>query len=91
MKAKSEWSGKLTFDITRHRIYMGFKHDWPRMNTMPEWFTVQPNQKYVVRNVTRGSQEIYTGQQLHEGLFVELQAGQERRLFVTPHTTPSEP
>ena len=91
MQATSNWSGLLTFDIPRHRVYMGFKHDWPRMNTMPEWFTVQPNQKYVVRNVTRGSQEIYTGQQLHEGLFVELQAGQERRLFVTPHTTRSEP
>ncbi len=82
MKAKSEWSGKLAFDIPRHRIYMGFKHDWPRMNTMPEWFTVEPSQTYVVKNITRGSQETYTGQQLHEGLLIELQPGQESLLLV---------
>ena len=64
---------------------MGFQHDWPRMNTMPEWFTVQPSQKYVVKNVTRASQETYTGQQLHEGLLVELQPGQESLLLVTRH------
>ena len=53
MKAESEWSGKLVFDIPRHRIYMGFQHDWPRMNTMPEWFTVEPDREYVVKNVTQ--------------------------------------
>jgi hypothetical protein len=58
---------------------------------MPEWFTVEPNQTYVLKNMSRGSQETYTGQQLHEGLLVELQAGQESRLLVTPHTTPPEP
>ena len=85
MKADSEWSGKLVFDIPRHRVYMGFQHDWPRMNTMPEWFTVEPSQKYVVKDVARGSQETYTGKQLHEGLPVELQAGQESLLLVTPY------
>ena len=74
--------GKLVFDIPRHRIYMGFKYDWPRMNTMPEWFTVELDKKYVVNNVTSGSQKTYTGKQLHEGLPVELRAGEERLLLV---------
>ena len=82
IKANKDWSGKLVFDIPRHRIYMGFKHDWPRMNTMPEWFTVEPDQKYVVKNVTCGSQKTYTGKQLHEGLPIDLQAGEERSLLV---------
>ena len=68
--------GKLVFDIPRHRIYMGFKHDWPRMNTLPEWFTVEPGKEYVVKNVASGSEKTYTGKQLHEGLPIELQAGE---------------
>jgi hypothetical protein len=82
LKAESKWSGKLAFDIPRHRIYMGFKHDWPRMNTMPQWFTVEPDREFVVTNITRGSQETYTGKQLHEGLPVELRAGEERLLLI---------
>ncbi len=84
MKAEKNWSGKLVFDIPRHRIYMGFKHDWPRMNTMPEWFTVEPDKKYIVRNAINGSQKTYTGKQLHEGLPVKLKAGEERLLLVKP-------
>jgi hypothetical protein len=84
IKAEKHWSGRLVFDIPRHRIYMGFKHDWPRMNTIPEWFTVEPDKKYVVKNVTSGSQKTYTGKQLHEGLPVELRAGEERVLLVKP-------
>lgn len=82
MKAAKDWSGKLVFDIPRHRIYMGFKHDWPRMNTMPEWFTVEPDGEYVVKHGTSGPQKTYTGKQLHEGLPFKLQAGEERRLLI---------
>ncbi|HJN09692.1 MAG TPA: hypothetical protein QF564_13445 [Pirellulaceae bacterium] len=82
MKAEKDWSGKLVFDIPRHRIYIGFKHDWPRMNTMPEWFTVEPTRKYVVKNDTSGSRKVYTGNQLHEGLPIDLQAGEETLLLI---------
>ena len=27
---------------------MGFAQDWPRMNTLPEWFTVEPTKLYLV-------------------------------------------
>jgi hypothetical protein len=82
MKAEKDWSGKLVFDIPRHRIYMGFKYDWPRMNTIPEWFTVEHDKKYIVKSITRGSQKTYTGKQLHEGLPVYLQAGEESHLLI---------
>jgi hypothetical protein len=82
LKSDKSYSGKLVFDIPRHRIYMGFKHDWPRMNTLPEWFTVEPDKDYVVRNIASGLEKTYTGKHLHEGLPVELPAGEERLLLI---------
>jgi hypothetical protein len=82
IKSENSYRGKLVFDIPRHRIYMGFKHDWPRMNTMPEWFTVEPGKDYVVRSIAGGSEKTYTARQLHQGLPVELSAGQERLFLI---------
>ena len=61
---------------------MGFKHDWPRMNTLPEWFTVEATEKYVAEDITNGSRKTYTGKQLHEGLPVELRGGKEKHLLI---------
>ena len=83
LKAENSWSGKLLFDVPRHRLIMGFEHDWPRMNTMPEWFTVEPDTKYVVKDHSNGTETSYTGKQLHAGLDVALSAGEETRLSIT--------
>jgi hypothetical protein len=77
LKSESDWSGKLVFDRPRHRLEMGFEFDWPRMNTMPEWFTAEPGRNYIVKNVTRETEKVYTGTQLSEGLIFELKAGEE--------------
>ena len=77
LKSDSDWSGKLVFDRPRHRLEMGFSYDWPRMNTMPEWFTAEPIKKYIVTNVTRETEKVYIGTQLSEGLPFELKAGEE--------------
>ena len=61
---------------------MKFKHDWPRMNTMPEWFVVEADKKYTVEDVDSGTKKTYTGKQLSEGLPVELKAPVEKRLLV---------
>lgn len=82
LKSERDWSGKLHFDIPRHRLYMGFKHDWPRMNTLPEWFTVEPDEQYVVKDLTTGTESRYRGAQLHDGLPVTLRAAQEQRLLI---------
>ena len=55
VKAKKPWKGKLIFDIPRYREYMGFSKDWPRMNTLPEWFTVEPKHKYTVKDLSGSS------------------------------------
>ena len=82
MKAEKDYSGRLVFDTPRHRTYMNFKHDWPRMNTMPEWFVVEAGKEYTVEDVESGTKKTYTGKQLSEGLPVELKGSVEKRLFI---------
>lgn len=82
MKSEQAYSGKLVFDIPRHREFMGFARDWPRMNTIPEWFTVDLDGKYVVKDRTHGWTKTFTGRQLHEGLPINLEAGKEQFLLV---------
>jgi len=84
MKAAKAWRGRLVFDLPRHRIFMGFKRDWPRMNTLPEWFTVEPDEEYLVKSSTAGTGARYTGKQLHEGIELELPPGVETRLEIRP-------
>ena len=82
VKTNEPWSGRLCFDIPRHREYLGFAKDWPRMNTLPEWFTVEGTERYTVRNLADDSEQTLTGRQLSEGLALTLGAGAEQRLLV---------
>ncbi|MFW6163591.1 MAG: hypothetical protein ACODAJ_12540, partial [Planctomycetota bacterium] len=86
MKAEEDWAGKLVFDVPRHKLYMGFEHDWPRMNTLPEWFTVALDRRYTVTADGKPLGE-RSGKQLHAGLLLTLAAGQELRLLVRPAET----
>lgn len=83
MNADTAYEGKIVFDIPRHRLYMGFEKDWPRMNTLPEWFTVEPDMTYTVWNSITNESRAYTGQQLHNGLKVNVPAGSSLHLKVT--------
>jgi len=74
------YQGRLEFDIPRHRLYMGFGRDWPRMNTVPEWFTVEPDE--TLYDVTGETTKSYTGRQMHEGIPIKLQPGQPLRIVV---------
>jgi len=82
IRSDKPWSGRLVFDIPRHRLYMGFARDWPRMNTLPEWFTVEPERGYVLRDLRAGTETTFTGEQLHQGLPLEVKGGGEVRLLV---------
>ena len=85
MKTSAPYEGKLEFDIPRHRIYIGFKKDWPRMNTMPEWFTVEPDHTpYTIQDVADNTTIVRTGRQLHEGLPIKVAADEPLRLIVRP-------
>ena len=81
LKSDEPYEGKLVFDIPRHREYMGFKRDWPRMNTLPEWFTVEADSKYTISGLG-DNQEEYSGKQLAKGLQVKTKAGEELRITV---------
>ena len=83
LKSTKGYKGKPEFDIPRHQAYVGFKHDWPRMNTMPEWFTVDPDRSCRVKNMAIAKIGKYTGQQLHEGIPIELVLNQELRLTLS--------
>ena len=78
------YEGKLLFDIPRHRHDLGFKQDWPRMNTLPEWFTVEPDDtRYTVHHVTDNTSQTVTGAELQKGLSVKVASDKPLRLKVT--------
>lgn len=60
---------------------MGFEKDWPRMNTVPEWFTVEPEEEYLVEGLPGGPRRI-SGRELYEGLEVTSEAGKTLRLEI---------
>ncbi|MCH7226348.1 hypothetical protein [Haloferula sp. A504] len=82
VKSDKAWTGRLVFDKPRHRLGMGFSKDWPRMNTMPEWFTVEPDARYVVEDPATGQQATHPGTSLIEGLELTLEPGVERQLVI---------
>jgi len=86
MEADEPYEGRLEFDVPRHRITMGFEHDWPRMNAVPEWFTVEPDEahQYQVEDVDRRSMRLWSGKSLHEGLPIRLEPKKPLRLVISP-------
>ncbi len=85
MKSDKPYEGLLEFDIPRHRLYMGFEQDWPRMNAMPEWFTVEPDEAHVYRveDIDAGWTRVVSGKSLSEGLLVRVEPDKPLRLTVT--------
>lgn len=86
LQADEAYEGRLQFDIPRHRLYMGFNQDWPRMNAVPEWFTVEPDDshKYEITDVDAETVRQVTGKSLADGLPIRLQRNKPQRLIVRP-------
>jgi hypothetical protein len=86
MKSEEPYKGRLQFDIPRHRLYMGFRQDWPRMNAVPEWFTVEPDEShmYDVTDVDTATVQHVSGKSLSVGLPIDLESGKPLRLIVQP-------
>ncbi|MBI5689855.1 MAG: hypothetical protein HZC55_07120 [Verrucomicrobia bacterium] len=80
--AEKPWEGTLVFDRPRHAENLKLPIDWPRINQFPEWFTVQANRRYQVRQA--GARvESHSGRELAAGLPVKLAAGAKLELTVT--------
>ena len=88
IKASKNYNGKIIFDVPRHKHLMGFEKDWPRMNTLPEWFTVGLDRTYRITNMRTHKTQTRTGKQLHEGLELRLQAAERTTLLVEPIHNP---
>ena len=82
MKSGAAWTGRLVIDRPRHRMDLKFSKDWPRMNSMPEWFTAEPDADYVVKDMASGKESIHTGSELHAGLALTLVAGVEKQIHI---------
>jgi hypothetical protein len=83
VQADSAWAGELRFDLPRSRTNLRLPADWPRINSYPEWFTVEPGERYRVRDAGTGQTSVHTGAELARGLDVQLGAGERRRLIIT--------
>jgi len=84
MKSDKAYRGLLQFDVPRHRLYMGFEQDWPRMNAVPEWFTVEPDElhQYRVEDIDAGWTRVVSGKSLSQGLPIRIEPDRPLRLTV---------
>lgn len=75
IRAEKEWNGKILFDTRRHKTAMKMPLDWPRINQFPEWYTVESESRYEVRDLATGSKTTYSGTQLKKGITINLKPG----------------
>ena len=81
--AKEPWSGRLVFDKPRHKVNFHLPLDYPRINQMSEWFTVEDEKSYEVRDSADGNASDHSGREMAAGLNVDLKADQEKRFIVS--------
>jgi hypothetical protein len=73
--AEAAWNGLLKFDTPRHRGIWNLPFEYPRLNGTPQWFVVDPEKKYLVKDVISGHQVIESGAALANGFEVRLPDG----------------
>ncbi|GEO03731.1 hypothetical protein AAE02nite_13950 [Adhaeribacter aerolatus] len=83
LSAVQKWHGKLTFDYKRHKENLHLPIDYPRLNQFPEWFTVDKEAKYNLEIVNQNKQQVLTGEQLINGIPLELNQNEEYHIVVT--------
>ncbi|MGC9326966.1 MAG: hypothetical protein ACP5I1_04990, partial [Candidatus Hinthialibacter sp.] len=82
LRSDWNWSGKLQFDLPRHKAYFHLPSDYPRINQFPEWFTVEADQVYTIF-VEGVDQEPQKGGELLKGLPVHSKAGVPVHIIVS--------
>jgi hypothetical protein len=61
---------------------MGLPLDWPRINQFQEWYSIDPEGRYLVIDHGRKTRRFYTGERLGQGLEIDLKAGRIHRLEI---------
>ena len=69
LESPQPWRGRLRFDFARHRRVMNLARNYVRVNEWPEWYTVDENTLYAVRDAS-GGEQVVTGSDLKDGLEV---------------------
>jgi hypothetical protein len=87
LHSDEDWKGRLVFDRPRHHEWMRFSQDWPRMNTLPEWFTVADDQELTIVDTGKNTTQVVSGRVAREGWPLEVRGQEERRLLIIPTTT----
>ncbi|HXG32562.1 MAG TPA: hypothetical protein VNJ11_04305 [Bryobacteraceae bacterium] len=82
--ASRKWSGRLVFDFARHRRVLQLARNYVRLNEWPEWYTVDENTLYLVKDWSRKTDAIRLGSELKEGLPLRLESGETVRLLIEP-------
>ncbi len=80
VRSEWAWEGALRFDHPRHRDAANMPIDYPRINQLPEWFTVRTDERYSV--VREGeAEQVLSGEQMRN-LRLSLRPGQVLHLTV---------
>jgi hypothetical protein len=80
--SSADWSGKIYFDKARHSQVLNLPIDWPRINQFPEWFTVDAKKKYRVLDQNGRLKFEAKGEELLNGIKIEVKADEEVRMIV---------
>ena len=80
ISAETDWEGKIIFDGPRHKTNFNLPIDWPRINQMPEWYTVEENQIYRIRINDRAKK--YKGSELTQGIKINIESGQTEFIVI---------
>jgi hypothetical protein len=69
LEGPTGWKGRLRFDHARHRRTLNFHRNYVRLNEWPEWYTVDENRLYRIRD-RAGREEVRLGSELKDGIAV---------------------
>jgi hypothetical protein len=84
VSSPNDWTGQVVFDYARHRRILNLRKDYARLNQWPEWFTVDENTLYSIKDPDTGAEELRLGGELKEGYALHVAAASTRRIEVTP-------
>jgi hypothetical protein len=82
ISSQKAWEGKIFFDSKRHKTYMNMPLDWPRINQLPEWYTVDPDKNYILINNTTKSESLFSGHELINGINIKVLPGAKQKLQI---------
>ncbi|MFN0164813.1 MAG: hypothetical protein ACKV22_00155 [Bryobacteraceae bacterium] len=84
VRAAQPWSGKVRFDYARHKRIVNYRKNYCRLNQWPEWFTVDENTLYEIRNPEGGGVDLRLGSELKQGYPLTIAGGATARRTIQP-------